>query len=945
ASRLVSDMLMGRRIQHAGAGLAVLSLLTFVSCFHGTVSVDVDGPALPSRQATARLEQDVDADAGPDVVLDCRHPAVTLHGNTRAVGAGFTWAAADGRILSNEADLAVADAGIFILIVADSSGEYEAADTVVVSVAGDTTAPTLYCPDTLVVPCGGSIGPDALGFATAADACDDDPMVSFRDSATVADCVSESRIRREWIATDASGNTAVRVQTILVIDDRAPVFTYCPPDFAVSCDDTVPPPPPVRATDACGTVEIVFTEHRDVDSCGGYTGVVVRAWIASDLCGNADTCRQVVTIADWEPPVISGVQPDTMLSCPDVPVFETPVATDNCDASPSLEFADTRQEGVCAQEYQVTRTWTAIDACGNVATRSRTISVLDTLGPVLTMVPESLTVSCPAEVPPPNTTLLAATDVCTDTVRILHHADRIRDSVCDGDFVIARIYHALDECGNYTTAEQIITVRDTVAPSITRLPEPIRLECASDPLLEPDTSVFAAEDNCSAPLRKEFVADRYSDTICPDGYTITRTYRARDACGNAVACEQVITVRDETPPVLQCALHDTVTGVDLIPLPDPADVVVTDNCGGSVEVEHLGDGPLTGGPVGGTVVRRYRGSDLCGNMTVATQVIPVRTGRLRVAVLPFANYTGEPEALDAFGSGVADELQRLGIVELVPGVRDVLRRYRIRAVGAIDAAGIAALSRELQIGYLLTGSIDTYNRGRIPEIGFSLRLIDAEKQEVVWAGSAGATGLDFSGILGMGQVTSLAILLDRLLTEALAQLDAAIRTGLPRGTARGGRLAVVTFDDLDPESRGGRIATGHAISQALGAGFVVVEPGVTTGLCYRYGRGPRGEIDFELLSAVADSLDVTTVLTGVVERFTVSRPSAERSFPEIVLRGRLLDAVGGRIRATADVTRGGDRVTVFGLGGTRSSADLTASAMQELLRRLNDSEEYRVDRN
>ena len=36
----------------------------------------------------------------------------------------------------------------------------------------------------------------------------------------------------------------------------------------------------------------------------------------------------------------------------------------------------------------------------------------------------------------------------------------------------------------------------------------------------------------------------------PDGYTLTRTWTATDACGNSISGLQTITLRDTTPPVL-----------------------------------------------------------------------------------------------------------------------------------------------------------------------------------------------------------------------------------------------------------------------------------------------------------------------------------------------------------------------------------------------------------
>src|SRR5258708_36000894 len=52
--------------------------------------------------------------------------------------------------------------------------------------------------------------------------------------------------------------------------------------------------------------------------------------------------------------------------------------------------------GNCAGNYTLTRTWTATDTCGNVASSSQVITVQDTAKPVLVGVPADVTVACDA---------------------------------------------------------------------------------------------------------------------------------------------------------------------------------------------------------------------------------------------------------------------------------------------------------------------------------------------------------------------------------------------------------------------------------------------------------------------------------------------------------------------------------------------------------------------
>src|SRR5262245_66155094 len=86
----------------------------------------------------------------------------------------------------------------------------------------------------------------------------------------------------------------------------------------------------------------------------------------------------------------------TTPACSPLSRFTTLFGTDACDPSPTLTFADATTAGSCPQSSVVTRTWTATDHCGNSATRSQVITVVDTTAPVLGSLPGPSTVECPA---------------------------------------------------------------------------------------------------------------------------------------------------------------------------------------------------------------------------------------------------------------------------------------------------------------------------------------------------------------------------------------------------------------------------------------------------------------------------------------------------------------------------------------------------------------------
>ena len=85
---------------------------------------------------------------------------------------------------------------------------------------------------------------------------------------------------------------------------------------------------------------------------------------------------------------------DKTVECPATPEFDDPTVSDLCDAAPVVTPVDTEDlSDPCAKKY--TRTWTATDSCGNKASCSQTITVVDTTAPKINCVADK-TVECPA---------------------------------------------------------------------------------------------------------------------------------------------------------------------------------------------------------------------------------------------------------------------------------------------------------------------------------------------------------------------------------------------------------------------------------------------------------------------------------------------------------------------------------------------------------------------
>ncbi len=325
--------------------------------------------------------------------------------------------------------------------------------------------------------------------------------------------------------------------TITVLDTQSPVLTGVPENITVECDG-IPAPATVTASDNCSTSVPSFTETRtDGDCPSRYT--LTRTWSTTDASNNTTTATQVITVQDTKAPVLSAAPEDVTVECDAVPEAATLTATDNCDAEPVVTYGEVRKDGDCPNSYTLTRTWTAVDACGNTSSKTQVITVQDKTAPILSAAPVDVTVECDAV---PVAAVLTATDNCsTPTVT---YTETRADGSCPNSYTLTRTWTATDACGNTSGKTQVITVQDTKAPKLSIAPGDITVECDEVPA----AAVLTATDNCDAAPVVSYNETRTNGTSV-NNYTLTRVWTAKDACGNTFSKTQVISVRDTKVPV------------------------------------------------------------------------------------------------------------------------------------------------------------------------------------------------------------------------------------------------------------------------------------------------------------------------------------------------------------------------------------------------------------
>ena len=181
-----------------------------------------------------------------------------------------------------------------------------------------------------------------------------------------------------YSATDASGNTSSETRTVTVVDTTAPVVTVTG-DTSVTVElGSTYSDAGATATDLSGDVTVVSSGTVDTDTLGEY----VITYTSTDASGNTGTATRTVTVVDTTAPVISVTSgTDTVelgATWTDAGATATDLSGDVTVVSSGTVDTDTLGEYVI--------TYTSTDASGNTGTATRTVTVVDTTAPVITVI-------------------------------------------------------------------------------------------------------------------------------------------------------------------------------------------------------------------------------------------------------------------------------------------------------------------------------------------------------------------------------------------------------------------------------------------------------------------------------------------------------------------------------------------------------------------------------
>src|SRR5690606_1022754 len=190
----------------------------------------------------------------------------------------------------------------------------------------------------------------------------------------------------------------------------------------------------------------------------------------------------------------------------------------------------------------IERTFTAVDACGNLASHTQVITVIgckkDCEAPIIIYAgPDLTTVECGSSIDPMDIGFpITRKDPDCPEVVYFNYYDEFSGSC---PIIVTRHWTFRDVDGNEETSVQMIHIVDTQAPVLSCTDSEVTVNCDAIP----GPFKCTATDNCSDDVQVT-VSEASTKGDCKSGFTLTRTYTATDDCGNTATAVQTIHVQE-----------------------------------------------------------------------------------------------------------------------------------------------------------------------------------------------------------------------------------------------------------------------------------------------------------------------------------------------------------------------------------------------------------------
>lgn len=469
--------------------------------------------------------------------------------------------------------------------------------------------------------------------------------------------VNATHINQTLIGRLVNFNTGNFCQDSILVEDKLPPTITCPTDTAIYIFEN--PDTSLTgvasAVDACDIATVSFVDSTVIHPhlMSDTLEVVTRYWKAEDSSGNVDSCVQI--IYKIKPPlsVVSFPLHLDDVQSPALLCGNEDTSVNNCGA-PNINgfpvhningFNSTHVDSkvdLCDGSYALYREWKVIDLLAvQDVEHNQIIIVRDEEPPSLTC-PADMTIAtgtsnCASTVIVPNP---VTSDLCasTDSITVVL---QVSSGSIGGNTIYdmeAGVHQATcvatDACGNQSTCNFTITVKDSQPPVAVSNSHPnVTLVPNGATLVQATTFDDGSWDNCgNISLQARRMDQAPCDTAgmifdttvpffcCDVNDTIQVELKVEDDAGNVSYAMSNVTVFDNTNPGILCAPDITIDcTADYLDLNLTGQPTVMDNCEGwQVDYSDIVDINTCGE---GTVTRTWDVVDASDNTSNCTQII------------------------------------------------------------------------------------------------------------------------------------------------------------------------------------------------------------------------------------------------------------------------------------------------------------------------------------
>tara|TARA_R110002050_G_scaffold293172_5_gene449311 strand:+ start:5763 stop:19085 length:13323 start_codon:yes stop_codon:yes gene_type:complete len=524
-----------------------LSKSSFTCADEGPNTVILTVTDVNSNQSTATATVTVIDTISP--VANCQNISVYLDasGNASITAADIDNSSTDNCSISSRSlsttSFTCADEGVNLvsLTVTDQAGNSSVCQANVTVI--DSTSPVASCQNI-------NIYLDGAGNAsiTASDldggSNDNCSIASLAASQTSFTCANLGANTVIFTVTDQAGNSSTCSATVTVSDTTAPtascqnIYAYLDGSGSVTISDA---DVDNGSTDNCSISTSALSKTVFTCADEGPNAVVLSI---TDPAGNTSTCVATVTVIDTVSPTASCQNISAYLDGSGAVSITTADinngSSDNCSIA-SIDLDKTNF--TCADKGANTVTLTIIDQAGNSSSCSATVTVIDTISPIASS--RNLSVYLDGS----GSASISVADLdngSSDNCSISSMTLSEYNFNCSDEGLETVILTVTDQAGNASTSVSMVTVIDTISPTLSTQNISVYLDANGAASITAADVDNGTSDNCT--LQSTTISK--SSFGCSDLGPNTIVFTATDQAGNASNTNLTVTVIDTVSPTI-----------------------------------------------------------------------------------------------------------------------------------------------------------------------------------------------------------------------------------------------------------------------------------------------------------------------------------------------------------------------------------------------------------